>query len=207
MTDELDDNDELDDELQGLLDELDERDADKEDLVASTFIQEDKPTVSVDQPILDRLDELEEINKDDEEFVLRPSKDVRRMTQDDVIVSSTTEETIEPKFSIDVIEYKKQLDIVTHEVLQACRADRQEAQDVINDLKSRMSQTGGGAAPKALVDGLVKAVEVKANINQNAIRMMDTNAKFLSAIKSVNNTTNNNSVITASAEELKKILG
>lgn len=201
-------SDELDDELQGLLNELDER---EEDLVENTIAPEpeiEKPESIATEEIVDPLDELEDINEDDGDFALRPS-DIRRMGPDEIAATNTTEQEIEiivPQLDVDYQKYKDQLDVVTQEVLQACRADRQEAQDVINDLKDRMTTLGGGAPPKALVDGLVKAVEVKASINQNAIRMMDTNARFLASIKSSINTTNNNNLNVSSAEELKRIL-
>lgn len=203
-------SDELDDELQDLLDELDEREA---DLVESTIIPEVETVAETVAEVADRkseivdlLDELEDVNESDGDFTLRPS-DVRRLDSDGVDETPEQEvQVVTPHLDIDYQKYRDQLDIVTQEVLQACRADRQEAQDVINDLKSRMAAGGGGAPAKALVDGLVKAVEVKASINQNAIRMMDTNAKFLASIKASINTTNNNNLTVSSAEELRKIL-
>lgn len=91
-------------------------------------------------------------------------------------------EVVEDKQVIDLAEYKQKLDALTEEVLNSCRNDRREAQDVINLLRERIEDSPGHP-PRMYVDGLVKAVEVKANISQNAIKMMETNIKFLSSTK------------------------
>lgn len=202
-----------DEELQDLLNELDER---EENLVESTISDEPEttespkgspkePSQSSDEP--DPLDDVEDI-EDDDGIALRPV-DVRKMKPDEVDQQEIVERTQQTPsiLSEEIEKYRDQLSVVTREVLDACRSDRQEAQDVINDLAGRLRATSGqtGPPPKALVDGLVKAVEVKAGINQNAIKMMDTNARFLSSIKPSINTQNNLNV-GSDSEELKRIL-
>lgn len=183
----------IDEDLQGLFDELDKADEGVADIILSPEVP-----VKTAGTVIDKLDELEDIEVV-QDHVMRPT-DIRKGVKHEIVAETKQTSSLD----LDTKKYKEQLDVVTTEVLQACRADRQEAQDVINDLKNRMAAVGG-APPKALVDGLVKAVEVKANINGNAIRMMDTNAKFLAALKTINNITNNLN-LSASSEELRKIL-
>ncbi len=146
----------------------------------------------------DPLDDLEDIN-DDSSAVMRPSVS---------IIENLDNKPIAPAvLPVDIESYKEQLNVVTQEVLDACRSDRQEAQLVISDLQNRMSAVPVNAAPsKALVDGLVKAIEVKASINQNAIKIMDTNAKFLASIKANLNFNFGDKGSSTSAEELNRIL-
>ena len=97
----------------------------------------------------------------------------------------------------DVVNFQKyliELDGVTQEVLQACRADRQEAQDVINMLRKKVDAAinKNQDPSRMFVDGLVKAVEVKAGINATAVKMMDSVAKVLASTKSGINIQNNN---------------
>jgi LEA14-like dessication related protein len=55
------------------------------------------------------------------------------------------------------------------------------------------------------IDGLVKAVEVKANINQNAIKMMEANSKMIASMKPGSGTTINNN-LQVNNSELDEIL-
>lgn len=210
-------SDELDDELQGLLDELDDREEDIIENTLSSTEPESEPEGKVEKEVEDAvieeeepdpLDDLEDIADEGDGTAMRPV-DVRRMGPDeinDLSEPQIDEESESPGLPIEMEKYRDQLETVTQEVLDACRSDRQEAQDVINDLRQRLQASSGGKGPppKALVDGIVKAVEVKAGINQNAIKMMDTNARFLASIKTTFNQTNNLSV--GSSDELKRIL-
>jgi hypothetical protein len=204
MSDELDFDEDLEDLLSQLDSELDTKmieESLKDDQV------ETKPTPKKRSLITDSiLDQLEDIREETEVTVraIDVRSTVTNLDNTDPIEPSNAEQ---PKLEVDVQKYKDRLEAVTVEVLDACRADRAEAQEVIEDLKDRLAAMGNAAAPKALIDGLVKAVEVKANINSNAIRMMDTNAKFLASIKANNTVNNNNLNLSASAEELRKILG
>lgn len=187
-------NEDIED-IDDLLDQLD--DIDKSSSVEDIVPDQMLPPQKVEFVEHDILDDIEGITEPD--LVLRPV-DVRKYDLDN---NSAQEEQASnaPILSLDVEVYRSQLKIVTDEVLDSCRSDRQEAQDVINMLRGMI--TAGPGPTKAVIDGLVKAVEVKANINQNAIRMMDTNCKFLSAIKS---TVNIKQEFAVSPEELNEAL-
>lgn len=111
---------------------------------------------------------------------------------------------------VDVHKYLGKLDDVTDEILAACRSDRQEAQDVIHLLRGQIEQSlNKSQQPNRMyVDGLVAAVEVKANINMTAVKIIEANAKMLAATKAaVNNVMVNQSVSVANADnDLVKIL-
>src|SRR6185436_14193794 len=87
--------------------------------------------------------------------------------------------------AVDVIKYHERLDAVTDEILNACRADRQESQDVINLYRGAIDNANlaGRDPARMYVDGLVKAIEVKSNINMTAVKVLEANAKMLAATK------------------------
>lgn len=144
------------------------------------------------------LDELESMEMPD---VLRPVEQQLVVEQNEVAQVADS--------AIEIAEYRDQLRTVTHEVLDSARSDRAEAQDVIDMLRALVVNQGN-APSKACVDGLVKAVEVKANIQQNAIKIMEVNAKFLASTKSSMTVKNNlhitpdelNNILETSATEL-----
>lgn len=193
----------LDEDLQSLLDQLD----DQEEFMADV----EGPDESEDSEIQETEDEqtpeappLVENNGDT--HAIRPIEDlqptdVRRL---DLDAPQTAGESIESQ--IDVNRYLEQLDGVTTEVLQACRSDRQEAQDVINMLRTRIDQAiNNNQNPQRMyVDGLVKAVEVKAGINATAVKMMEGVSKMLASVKAGINIQNNN--LQVSGSELDDIL-
>lgn len=176
----------LPDDLQDLFNQLDE----KPDIPPPPVEVQETPDEE-----LDRLESLDEGMPD----VLRPA-DVR------VIAPEASTEIVDQQqaeLTVAIDEYRDQLRTVTNEVLDATRSDRKEAQDVIDMLRA-LVQGQGNTPSKACVDGLVKAVEVKANINQNAINIMGVNAKFLAATKPSVNVKNNNLSITG--DELSRVL-
>jgi len=188
---------EPDDELQDLLYQLD-----GEDVVTQI---EDELREFADEP-----HELElEIESDLEvesdldlgpEITLRPV-DIRQVQES---ITSTVEEAIRP--IIDVVKYHERLDQVTTEVLTACRADRQEAQDVIDLLRLQIDDSiSKSHAPQRMwVDGLVKAVEVKAGINATAVKIIEANAKMLAATRAGINILNQN--IQSDTQDLEDVL-
>jgi len=186
MSDEFDDV--LDEDLQDLLDELDETDD------------------AVDQMMeeLDQQPDTEEPEEsDDDEEVLRPV-DIREL---DVITAPIESAPVVPEApSVDVMKYHDRLDQVTTEVLAACRADRQEAQDVIDLLRLQIDDAvNKSQAPSRMwVDGLVKAVEVKAGINATAVKIIEANAKMLAATRAGVNILNQN--IQTGTEDLEDVL-
>jgi hypothetical protein len=200
---------ELDDDLKDLLDQLDEQDEflPTEDEIAEVQEEpkpepkpvavkekppkpEDPPKVSTgDEVALRPIDELAEI------------KDQRRFDGTEHLVSETVAEE-----STEVIKYLDKMEEVADEVLQACRSDRQEAQDVINMLRSQCdaAHNKSNQPARMYVDGLVKAVEVKANINGNAVKVMEGVAKMIAATKAGINVQQNS--LTVSGAELDEIL-
>lgn len=150
----------------------------------------------------DPLDDLEEISDESPDLAMRPI-DVRRMDEHHV-EENTTETVVQNETVVELSRYQTQLDEVTAYILSACKSDREEAQEVIDDLRRRLNNISGetGPPPKALVEGIVNAVSVKSSINSNAIRIMETNTKFLAATKSrlMHKTTS------TSSEELTRLL-
>jgi len=119
-----------------------------------------------------------------------------------------------PQLSLDIAKISEQLETTTTEVLQACRNDRQETQDVIDQLKGAANQFlngsgqnpgNPGALPRGIIDNLVKALEVKAGINQTAVKMIEANGKLIAAIRPSTVIQNNMNVGTQD-EDLKSIL-
>jgi len=156
----MSDKSDIDDDLRELLDELEE-----------TEVNAPEPPVS--EPELA------------EPELLMPT-DAREVA--DVSQTQTIQPTaivpVEPEVEIiDREKFKKDIETVTDEVLEAYRADRQEAQDVINLLRNKIDDTPGDP-PRMYIDGLVKIVEVKASISTNAIKMIEANAKVLASTKS-----------------------
>lgn len=132
----------------------------------------------------------------------KPNIQTISTTRDDKIVKADTP-VVEEKQVIDISEFKERLDSLTEEVLNSCRNDRSEAQDVINLLRDKIDDCPGHP-PRMYIDGLVKAVEVKANISQNAIKMMETNIKFLSSTKPAIQM--NQGIITGTDANLEELL-
>jgi len=200
------------DDIQDLLDELDAQDESVSDVIEQSEQSEDVLGQNGIVDDIGKSNPLDDVENIIDGFTAEPPMrpiDVRKV---DLSEEKVTDNVVEQEISnipVDVEKYKEQLDIVTQEVLNACRSDRQEAQDVINNIQSKIEEfcknSPKSPPPKALIDGLVKTVEVKSNINQNAIRMMDTNAKFLSSIKSSINFKQNNNIST-SPKELIEIL-
>ena len=155
--------------------------------------------------LLDELDDHEEDIQEDKEVNTKPAE---ALTPVEHII--TSENIISPsnndKLEVDVTKYLDKMEGVADEVLQACRSDRQEAQEVINMLRNQCDEAHNKNVPPArmYVDGLVKSVEVKANINTNAVKVMEGVAKMIAATKAGLNINNNN--VSVSAAELDEIL-
>jgi len=186
---------EPDDELQDLLYQLD-----GEDVVTQI---EDELQEFADEPHEPEVESDLEVELDLDsgpEITLRPI-DIRQVQES---ITSTVEEAIRP--IIDVVKYHERLDQVTTEVLTACRADRQEAQDVIDLLRLQIDDSiSKSHAPQRMwVDGLVKAVEVKAGINATAVKIIEANAKMLAATRAGINILNQN--IQSDTQDLEDVL-
>lgn len=190
MSDELDDV--LDEDLQELLDELDETEDAVDQMMEELDQQEDETD--------DGSEEFEELP---DEEILRPV-DIRELDVVTTPMESVPSAPVAP--TVDVVKYHDRLDQVTTEVLAACRADRQEAQDVIDLLRLQIDDAvNKSQAPQRMwVDGLVKAVEVKAGINATAVKIIEANAKMLAATRAGVNILNQN--IQTGTEDLEDVL-
>ena len=129
------------------------------------------------QSLLERLDKKEEV------------KEERREANAEIILPEESKGISSPPLNlpdgVDPHKYLKDLEDVTAEVLDACRSDRQEAQDTINIFRKQIIDAieANRAPARMFIDGLVKAIEVKTNINGTAVKMIETNAKMLAALK------------------------
>jgi hypothetical protein len=90
---------------------------------------------------------------------------------------------------------------IRDEILGNYRNDRTDVDRAIS--KFRETVEGGGEVTTAVVEGYVNALKVKADINSNAIRMLDAVARFLAAGKGTNIFVQNQGI---SAKDLDAIL-
>jgi hypothetical protein len=200
---------EIDDDLKELLDQLDD-DGIKVEPESNNLIGQN---IEVEQQILDNSqestnepeqpsDQDESSELDNKVSALRPIEDNRRFDGEHHFKAEMVDE--EPV--VDIARYLDKMEGVADEVLQACRSDRQEAQEVINMLRTQCDQAHSKSQPPArmYVDGLVKSVEVKANINTNAVKVMEGVAKMIAATRAGLNINNNN--VSVSTAELDEIL-
>lgn len=210
----------LDDDLQDLLNELDstddvdvveqmieetEEEVDElEDKVQESEEPESEELEEGLEELVEGLDDFDEVLVDAEEEVLLKPTDVREVEDMTDSTTALIEEPVHP--SVDVMKYHDKLDLVTTEVLSACRADRQETQDVIDLLRLQIDDAVNKTqTPSRMwVDGLVKAVEVKAGINATAVKIIEANAKMLAATKAGVNILNQN--ISSGTEDLEDVL-
>lgn len=168
----------IDDDLKDLLEQLDEKEVTETDNTTGDQLNTTIPTEA-----------------------LRPVEDIRTINSDNRIDLTNNEPVV-----VDIARYLDKMEGVADEVLQACRSDRQEAQEVINMLRGQCEQAHSRNQPPArmYVDGLVKSVEVKANINTNAVKVMEGVAKMIAATRTGLNIQNNN--VSVSTAELDEIL-
>jgi len=218
------DDSELDEDLQDLLDQLDEQEDflldepeipeepdEPEDPAPTTdatvVAVVDKIVDKIVDPIIDTLSDGDALRPVDE---VAEINDQRRFDSNedgvDTDIIGTKVVEITNVANEEMQQYLMKMDEVAEEVLGACRSDRAEAQDVINMLKSQCDAAHNvNKSPQRMyIDGLVKAVEVKADINSNAIKVMEGVAKMISATKASTSTENTSMQI--SGAELDKIL-
>ncbi len=182
----------MEDELQDLLQQLD--DTDKPKSVSPDKAVPNPDKVSNQEPVVVDPDQIEKIGSIS------------------TAAATTITEITPPTAAVDVHKYYIKLDGVTDEILTACRADRQEAQDVIHLLRDQIEQSlNKNQLPSRMyIDGLVQAVEVKANINMTAVKIIEANAKMLAATKVTGNNVmvNNNLNVANGANDgdLERIL-
>ena len=71
---------------------------------------------------------------------------------------------------------------IRDEIITNYRSDRNQVEKAIKEFEQRMSE----GTTKVVVESYVNALRIKADINANAIKMLDATAKLLSAGKSTN---------------------
>lgn len=170
------------DDLQKLLSNLD-----KPENTESASVTE--PVESVDESVISDINNIIDSVTAQDVLGLKPSTPITPIT--DAIVPLETQR--EPDSSFEFKKYLDKLDITTDEVLQACRSDRQDAMDTISTLRRIIDDTPPDRRPSGEILGcLVKAIEVRANINMAAVKMMEANAKMLAAVKPKTGVVNNN---------------
>lgn len=216
----------IDDDLKHLLDQLSDDDPNQTD----NILPIDEPRQSLDRRPIDEPVEEQTMLVEQEQEILDNEPQIigeadKSETEAEIIPEESSSDALRPvkqnykrldetpaledsqaTESTDVLKYLEKMDEVADEVLISCRNDRQEAQDVINMLKSQCDDAHSKDRPPArmYVDGLVKAVEVKANINGNAVKVMEGVAKMIAATKAGVNIQNNN--LSVSGSELDDIL-
>jgi hypothetical protein len=169
--------DELDDDMRSLLEQLDQRD----ECVADQM-QGIVGAPSPEPTLTSTAGEAQPNYRQTPPAELLQPQDVRKLG---LLVESNAEVPEPEPAIVDLREQFKQFDIVTDEILQGARSDRQETQDAINLMRGEIDKAiNGGAHPSRMyVDNLVKALEVKATINQTAVKIMEAKAKMLAATK------------------------
>jgi len=81
-------------------------------------------------------------------------------------------------------EVYTQFQAVTEEILNNFRADRRQAEAIVQHMWE-VVQSQHGAAAQHYVQALVSALGVKTEVNANAVKILEANAKLLSAGKGV----------------------
>ena len=125
-------------------------------------------------------------------------KPTEKIVNKDVTLPEPTSvpDVIPAERDVNIKVYFERYEAMAEEIFAACRSDRQEAQSVLAMCKERVedaiSNNSADRVPRMYVDALVKAVEVKANINDTAVKMIDAGAKLISAAKNQINVQQNN---------------
>jgi hypothetical protein len=113
-----------------------------------------------------------------------------------VLMNSELSEPIQPETQDPIIleEFVKRYEDGVLEIVSSVRSDRTEAQKAIDFCDTELTKmVNGGKPPNAtLVEAWVQAIQVKANINTNYIKILDGGAKLISAGKAKVSITNNN---------------
>lgn len=143
---------------------------------------------------------------------LKPNYDVdvetlppaSKLTVDDVrkvqpILPSSSVSTavvVQPEPIVDIRKQFEQMDIVTDEILQGTRTDRQEAQDVIVLMRREIDKaiSANQNPPRMYMDNIVKALEVKTTVNMTAVKVLEARAKMIAATKAGIVLQNNNQI-------------
>lgn len=198
-------SDDIDDEMRGLLDQLDSPDVDLMTPDMPGIDGDNSPPLeTIEQPIPEPLKPVE----------IPRTQDTRTVDVQPAIVPvelvKPTEDT-EPV--VDLRKQFAQFDAVAEEVLQGTRHDRQEIQEAINLCRGEINKAvNNNANPSRMwVDNLAKVLEVKATVNLTAIKALEAKAKLIAASKAGiqvnnNNVNQNSAVSTVSDDSLVDLL-
>jgi hypothetical protein len=152
--------------------------------------------LEMDEELTDLLDQLDPEDSDADDVVELKTESTKIKQ---VILPETTsvpDDIIPVEEDINIKIYFERYEAMAEEIFAACRSDRQEAQAVLAMCKERVEDAirndSADRVPRMYVDALVKAVEVKANINDTAVKMIDAGAKLISAAKNQINVQQNN---------------
>jgi len=162
------DDQSIDPELTDLLGQLDEADASKETIESESIVE----------------------SSDSEAHILKPKNKQIALPEP----QNTPDELAPAEHDVNIVQYFERYDTMAEEIFAACRNDRQEAQEVIALCREQIGEAidNDRSPARMYVDSLVKAVEVKANVNDTAVKMIDAGAKLLSAAKNQINIQQNN---------------
>ncbi len=111
--------------------------------------------------------------------------------------------------TVDLRRMFDRMEDVTQNVLECARNDRAQAESAILMMQEAIETAHSLSKPasKTYVEGLIKAIEVKASINTTVVKIMEANAKMFAATKSglqLNINNSNNS--TVSSDDLVNLL-
>lgn len=180
----------LDDEMKGLLNQLDET---GEDYVTDRMVAD---VAGVEGDSSPPMTVVENVVTEPAPPALPPqTSEVRTLQSSDVI---TAEPTVPlpppPEPVVDIKKQFEQFDAIAEEVVQGTRHDRQETQDAINLCRGEIQKAvNNGQNPSRMwVDNLTKALEIKATVNLTAIKALEAKAKLLAATKAGVQVQNNN---------------
>jgi len=153
---------------------------------------------------------FQELDNDEvDERINLPDAPLETITIEEPTVAKEVQIIENTSPAVDLVAYHRMMDSVTDDVLTACKKDRAEIQEVVDLMfgEIRNDQESGRNPSRGYTDNLTKLLEVKANVNMIAVKMMEANAKMLSATKAGAITVNNNNMNFATGDDyLKKIL-
>jgi len=151
-----------------------------------------------DPELTDLLGQLDESDESDESDIPTPDVPTPDAPTPDAQIAipqvQDASDELVPAYDVDVTKYFERYDSMAEEIFAACRDDRLEAQEVIIMCREQIGEAidNDQSPSRMYVDSLVKAVEVKANVNDTAVKMIDAGAKLLSAAKNQINIQQNN---------------
>lgn len=172
----------LDDEMKGLLGQLDET---SEDYVTERMVADvpgvegdtSPPMAVVENP---QAGEPAPVAPPPKTQEVRSLTDLQTVEAEAPVVLAPPPEPV-----VDIRKQFEQFDAIAEEVVQGTRHDRQETQDAINLCRGEIQKAvNNGQNPSRMwVDNLTKALEIKATVNLTAIKALEAKAKLLAATK------------------------